>query len=382
MKYSFFDFINTSFSFAKLEYARACNVNGFESMSYTDNKDILNKVEQSVFRFISNEFDPYLPSITFDFNGHEIDSVTKGNIEELKKKMGENFEYSFYSEIIKAISFDMIFSIVKDKVFFIDYKIPESIESTEFRMFFKTERACSKCGETFTIYLDLFDLTLKTHTYFNKEQIVPVCPVDEAKDYSFNLKTPSKKIVFSNHFNNILDKNRYKPSSSICSFLSDWNHVMKYANDNIGQISVGNTSPSVFTNSDNSRLTVGRDEDLRSVIEECMDTVFSELEDDDIEFIEDYINGNKLTEQAWEKLKQNYSGIRLINSVTTGAWVVSFMDYGQFLAILKGRGLTEDEYAKESKFFVADISSDEIKVTTMNVLGNNDETGYFKIESI
>lgn len=102
--------------------------------------------------------------------------------------------------------------------------------------------SCDKCGEFVDYYLDLTDLTFKTYSEDK-------CSVEKIKDYEVSIQTPSKKIVVSSSFHNILSDNRkYSENLNINFYKSKKEMSKRYEKDNIAFMLFPDVSLSLYKN--------------------------------------------------------------------------------------------------------------------------------------
>lgn len=314
-KEDLFSFIqNDLYSFHQIDIFDLLNNKPSEEMNEKREHNL--KLENKLFSFLNHYFLNHFSEIKFNLDGHQHFS---------KKVCLESILNIHTSDLFNEIPNILLNKNKIDEILTFDFK---RINYEHF--------SCEKCGSYVYYIFDFNNLEMKLN---NSPRNKP-CSIDKKEEYKFNLKVPSKKLVFANYFSEILDEDKYDKISINC-YKGIVDHANAYASDNIGYMFVGNTCPSVFLKSDKTEIKVGNfDEDYKNEIED-----FSE-----------------------------------INSVCTDLWAVCFMDYNQFLNLLKENGLKEDNY--DDDFFIVNISSEEIEVLSNNVLFKESKDLFFSIKCI
>lgn len=263
MNYNVQEFMNASLSEVKKLHKKKLILRKQKSLSPKFDLDAINEIKRNTVAFLDKQLKPYYEDMSFDFSGHLVSGLTVGNVLELSNL--NYFQFTFYHRILGEVASSLLSyvqSIGKPEEFNI-YEIIQAgidgrIELTHRHLiqFAGVSRNCETCGETFAVYLDLISLKFITYDYVLENDNIKKC--EFIKDnFSFRLKTPSKKLVFTNYFRGILDDDKYNPGIFITYSAGQEEETLNYAKDNIGFIHVGDANPTIYTRGDSTQLLAG-----------------------------------------------------------------------------------------------------------------------------
>ncbi len=325
-----------------------------------ENREYRIQTKENFTSFLIDYFKDIKENIVFDFKNHmDFDKMSIKECEE--KGFRKNIIDYYFNNSLRSLGFHLNLSNEEK----LNETLDEHYEDVD-DSFIVNCTNCSKCDCFLNYAFDLKTLSIKTVPYINE---VKNCEIEKEIDFSIELEIPSKKIVFTNYFRGILNKDRYS-NFSINNYKGLVEHTRAYEKDNIGYIQVGNRSPHIYINKDKNEIIAGN----YYFLEE-----YNEYKKDGEEesFFENYDVTKEKLESALNKLK----GFKEKGYISTDLWATTFMDYDQFIDYLNKKGIKEEDY--KENFFIVDINSTKIKVETNNIeYKNKDKNMYFSIKTI
>lgn len=330
----------------------------FDIEKIKDDYDKRFEMKKDLNSFLLDYFKDIKKDVKFDLKGHStFDKMTIENAYENTKYFPSYID-RFFENGLQKIAYHFDFEKFRDleklKTF-----ITKELNDMD-GSFFQADFNCEKCNCYIPYVFNLQDLTIKATNY------VKPCEIERELEYKLNLEIPSKKIVFTNYFRDLLDESRYE-NFSLSNYKGMVEHAQAYENDNIGYVFLTN-SPHIFIDEKKQNIIVGDYYFLEEYEGYKQD---NQLEDffDNYDITQDVLN---------EKIKK-LDKFKEVGSVCTDLWAVTFMDYDQFIDLLNKKGLKEKDYDQD--FFVVDINGTSIEVETNTIeVKNGDEDHKFSIK--
>lgn len=334
-----------------------------------ERQDFYTKCTQHILEYLK----PFYPIIKCDLMGHN--SKYESSLEDYVNKYSDR-QYMLNRHPIhswaRSISVKIRRSVLEDTVYPI---FPDKIIDQDSLEDIYTSMTCDACGEYYSVIFNLESLSFKVLIFdFDTEQNTKPCK-HKIDNYQFDISIPTGKVIFANDLRDIFEEDQEDKYEGDMCFNSHGGKVQyseNCAKDGIGYIFAGNTSPSVFKDSDSS-LSIGSS------------YLLEELEGSKNykEWVE-FAGKRTFSEEAFNYYK-SLKPKNEVGSICTDLWAVMFMDVQRFEEITKNSKWDLDSYLKQpyTDAFVIDIEPGEYTVFINEIKANKDgfidETNRFSI---